>query len=365
MHLFDPITIRGIEIRNRIWLPPMCQYSAASDGRDLGHPNTWHFQHYASRALGGFGVVTVEATGITPEGRISPHCLVLNSADDVPAFGYLAQLISEHGALPAIQLGHAGRKASTQVPWQGRSYVPKEAGGWQTIAPSAIAYDENLGVPREMSREEISQTIEQFARSAELAVRAGFKAIELHAAHGYLIHQFLSPASNHRDDEWGGIYEGRTRFFKEVVRAVRSAIGDVPLFARISATDWLAENFEERDGGYGWTIKDTIRLVQESPEIDLWNVSSGGNIPVRIQTGPGYQVPFSRRIKDETGAVTGVAGLIANATQASVVVHDEHADVVYIGRVALHDPYVPRHWATQLDEDIPWPNQYLRGFGER
>lgn len=365
MHLFDPITIRGSQIRNRIWLPPMCQYSAAAQGPDLGRPNSWHFQHYASRALGGFGVVTVEATGITPVGRISPHCLVLNHDDDVPAFAYLAGLISEHGALPAIQLGHAGRKGSSAAPWVGRGRVQPDHGGWETIAPSAVAYDDSLGLPRQMTHEEIIETIEQFARSAELAVKAGFKAIELHGAHGYLIHQFLSPASNFRDDEWGGNHEGRTRFFKAIVRAVRSAIGDIPIFMRISATDWLAENFEKHEGTYGWTVKDTIRLVKDTPEIDFWSVSSGGNLPVKVHTGAGYQVPFSRRIKDEGGAVTGVAGLIANANQAAVVVHEENADVVYIGRVALHDPYVPRHWAQQLDEDIPWPNQYLRGVSER
>ncbi len=364
VHLFDPITIRGIEIRNRLWLPPMCQYSAASEGEDLGRPNNWHFQHYASRAVGGFGVVTVEATAITPVGRISPQCLVLNN-DDISAFAYLAQVISEHGALPAIQIGHAGRKGSSHVPWVGRTCVQPEVGGWETIAPSAIRYDENLGMPREMTTDEIRETIDQFAKSAELAVRAGFRAIELHAAHGYLIHQFLSPVSNHRHDEWGGDFEGRTRFLREIVRTVRSAIGDVPLFARVSATDWLAENFSERDGNYGWTVRDTIRLVEELPEVDFWNVSTGGNLPVKVHTGPGYQVPFARRIKEETGAMVGVAGLIANANQAAVVVHEEDADVVYIGRVALHDPYVPRHWATHLDENIAWPNQYVRGFGER
>ncbi|VEI14130.1 NADH:flavin oxidoreductase/NADH oxidase [Trueperella bialowiezensis] len=365
MHLFDPITIRGLDISNRLWLAPMCQYSAESDGPNLGRPNEWHFQHYGSRALGGFGLVTVEATGITAQGRISPHCLVLNNDADVPAFAKLAGLIEAGGAVPAIQIGHAGRKGSSQVPWEGRGSVSVSDGGWETIAPSAIGYDDKLGTPREMTAAEITDTISQFARSAKLAVEAGFKAIELHGAHGYLMHQFLSPVSNRREDEWGGDFAGRTRFFSDVVRAVREAIGDVPLIARISATDWLEETASTHDGSEGWKVAETIRLVRELPEVDFWNVSTGGNVPVRIPTGPGYQVPFSRRIKEETGASTGVAGLIANATQAGVVVHDEHADVVYIGRVALHHPYIARQWAAQMGEPVTWPNQYLRGVNER
>lgn len=365
MHLYDPITIANLNIRNRIWLAPMCQYSAASEGDERGRPNAWHYQHYASRALGGFGLVTVEATGITAVGRISPHCLILNNDADVPAFAHLARLISEGGAVPAIQLNHAGRKASSNVPWEGGAPLGPDAGGWQTYGPSAVPYSEDRPVPREMSADEIEQAISQFATSAALAVEAGFQAIELHGAHGYLIHQFLSPVSNQRLDEWGGDFACRTWFMREVVRAVREAIGAVPLIVRISATDWLAETLDQRDGHYGWTVSDTIRLVRELPEVDFWNVSSGGNVPIKVPTGPGYQVPFSRRIKEETGALTGVAGLIANATQAGVIVHEEEADVVYIGRVALHNPYVARQWAHQLGEDIPWPNQYLRGFGER
>ncbi|QTG74708.1 NADH:flavin oxidoreductase/NADH oxidase [Trueperella pecoris] len=359
MHLFDPIELRGKQIRNRLWLPPMCQYSAGEKGEWLGRPNDWHYQHYASRSLGGFGLVTVEATAVAPEGRISPFCLCLDDEADVPAFRHIARVINQHGALPAIQLNHAGRKASTGVPWEG-SHALGES-GWQTLGPSPLPFDKELPAPREMTHEDIERVIGQFARSAQLAVEAGFQAIELHAAHGYLIHQFLSPVSNVRHDEWGGDFEGRTRLLREVLRAVRGAIGDLPLFVRLSATDWLAEYFEEREGTFGWTVKDSIRLVRELDDVDFWSITSGGCIHAKIPVGPGYQIPFARRIKDETGALVGVAGQITNATQADVVVYEEEADVVYTGRVALHDPYLPRHWALQLDENVPWPHQYLRG----
>lgn len=359
VNLFDPIDLRGVHIRNRIWLPPMCQYSAPESGEWLGRPNDWHYQHYASRSLGGFGLVTVEATAVVPEGRISNHCLCLDEDADVPSFRHIARVITQHGGVPAIQLNHAGRKGATSV-WLGSGALAVEDGGWETLAPSAIAFD-TMPLPREMTSAEIEAVIGQFAHSARLAVNAGFHAIEIHGAHGYLIHQFLSPVSNHRTDQWGGDFEGRTRLLRHIVRSVRGAIGDVPLFVRLSATDWLKENFEERDGSYGWTLTDSIRLVKELPDVDFWSISTGGCFPVKIPAGPGYQIPFARRIREETGAVVGVAGQITNATQADVVVYEEEADAVYVGRVALHDPYVPRHWAKALDVDIPWPNQYKRG----
>ncbi len=363
MNLFDPIELRGLQIRNRIWLPPMCQYSAQSAGEQLGRPNDWHYQHYASRSVGGFGLVTVEATAVTPEGRISNMCLCLDDESDVPAFRHMARVITQHGAVAAIQLNHAGRKASTRGQFAGGA-LAREEGGWETLGPSALAFD-GMPAPREMSEAEIQAVIAQFTCSANLAMEAGFQAVEIHAAHGYLIHQFLSAVSNRREDEWGGDFEGRTRLLREVVRAVRAVIGDAPLFVRISATDWLSENFEKVEGSYGWTLKESIRLVKELPDVDFWSVSTGGCFPVRIPTGPGYQVPFARRIREETGAAVGTAGQITNATQADVVVYEEEADVVYVGRVALHDPYVPRHWAKMLDVDIPWPYQLARGRSTR
>ncbi|MDV6238247.1 NADH:flavin oxidoreductase/NADH oxidase [Trueperella bernardiae] len=362
MSLFDPIELRGLQVRNRIWLPPMCQYCAGESGEWLGRPNDWHYQHYASRSVGGFGLITVEATAVTPVGRISNKCLCLDDEADVPAFRHIARVIAQHGGVAAIQLNHAGRKASTRGGLGGGALPPEEA--WETVGPSAIAF-EGLPAPREMTEAEIQAVIAQFACSANLAVESGFQAIEIHAAHGYLIHQFLSPISNHREDAWGGDFEGRTRLLREVVRAVRAVIGDVPLFVRISATDWLAENFEEVDGSYGWTLQDSIRLVRELPDVDFWSVSTGGCFPVKIPAGPGYQVPFARRIREETGAVVGAAGQITNATQADVVVYEEEADVVYVGRVGLHDPYVPRHWAKVLDVEIPWPDQLVRGRSTR
>ncbi|MFP7696864.1 NADH:flavin oxidoreductase/NADH oxidase [Trueperella sp. LYQ143] len=365
MDLFDPIELRGLTVRNRLWLPPMCQYSAQSSGLQRGLPNEWHVQHYASRAVGGFGVVTVEATAVCPEGRISPNCLLLDRPEALPAFTRLAQAIRAHGAVPAIQLQHAGRKASTPPPWQGGGYVPHSAGGWSVVGPSDVPFDETLPTPRVLDDAEILEIIGQFAAAARLAQQAGFEAVEIHAAHGYLIHQFLSPISNHRTDRWGGDAAGRSLILREIVSAVRAAVGDMPIIVRLSATDWLAELFENREGGYGWRVTDSIELVGSMPEVDFWSISTGGNVPVKIPTGPGYQVPFARRIREETGALVGVAGLIANAQQARVIVLDEEADVVYVGRVALHDPYIARHWAREIDTPMQWPNQYVRGVPER
>ncbi len=365
--LFQPVTVGSLEVRNRLWMPPMCQYSAAAVGPELGRPTDWHRVHYGARAVGGVGAVIVEATGVQKEGRISVNCLSLHDDAQIPSFARLATLIHEGGAAAFIQLIHAGRKASTRAGWKEPGPATAEEGGWQIAAPSAIPFDARSAVPRELTEEDLHGIIAAFAQAARRALEAGFDGVQIHAAHGYLIHQFFSPASNHRTDRWGGDFVGRTRLAREVVRAVRAEIGDAPLLVRISATDWTQEYLE--DGRPGWTLAESERLVPElvADGADMINVSTGGNVSdARIGSGPGYQVFAARAVRRAlvdagTPAPVAACGLILSAEQAEQILVDEDADVIEIARVLLTDPMAPVAWRARLREEPALPSQYLRG----
>ena len=356
-HLFDPLTLRGLEIRNRVWLPPMDTYSAfAQDGK----PTPFHYQHYVSRALGGFGMVIAEATAVSPEGRISPNDVGLWNEDQVEAWRWIVDGIRNAGAVPAVQLNHSGRKGSTgsfAVGYEGQS-VPLDAGGWETVAPSPIAFGE-YATPRELTTDEIRGIIEQFRAAADRAIRAGFQAIEIHAAHGYLLSEFLDPLTNERTDEYGGDLTGRMRLLIEVSDAVRSVMPDnAPLLVRISATDWAAG---------GWDLDQTIAVARalRSHGVDLIDVSTGGIIAgVTIPAEPGYQVPFASEVRKHADIRTTAVGLITKAKQADKIVNHGYADAVEIGRAALRNPYWPLRAAYKLGlsrEAAGYPDQYVRG----
>ncbi|MFF7277136.1 NADH:flavin oxidoreductase/NADH oxidase [Streptomyces griseorubiginosus] len=354
--LFEPFTLRDVTMANRVWMPPMCQYSAAPDGPEAGAPNDWHFAHYAARAAGGTGLVVVEATGVSPEGRISPYDLGIWNDTQVEAFRRITRFLVSQGTVPGIQLAHAGRKASTDRPWTGGAPLAPDAGGWQPLGPSAVAFDERHPVPTELTSAQIAEVVGQFAEAAGRARAAGFEVAEIHGAHGYLIGNFLSPHSNHRTDEYGGSYENRTRFALEVVDAVRAVWpDDKPLFFRVSATDWLEEG--------GWTPDDTVRFARDlqAHGIDLLDVSSGGNASgVRIPVGPGYQVPFAARVKAETTLPVAAVGLITDAEQAEKILSNGEADAVLLGRELLRNPSWARHAARELGGDVHVPDQYHR-----
>jgi 2,4-dienoyl-CoA reductase-like NADH-dependent reductase (Old Yellow Enzyme family) len=359
--LFEPLTLRGITVPNRVWMPPMCQYSAAPEGPLTGAPNDWHFQHLASRAAGGAGLIIVEATGVSPEGRISPYDLGLWNDAQQQAFGRITAFLESQGTVPGIQLAHAGRKASTDAMWRGGRALGPEEGGWTPLAPSALPFDESSPVPTELTAEQIAEVVRQFADSARRALAAGFKTVEIHGAHGYLLHEFLSPVSNHRTDAYGGPLENRMRFALEVAEAVRAVWPDeLPLLFRLSATDWLEESPEE-----GLTADETVRLAKElhAVGVDLIDVSTGGNTPhARIPVGPGYQVPFAERIRREAGVPTAAVGLITESGQAEQILDEGHADAVLLGRELLRSPYWPRQAATRLGSaDLAHnPPQYSR-----
>ncbi|WP_369167125.1 NADH:flavin oxidoreductase/NADH oxidase [Streptomyces sp. R28] len=354
--LFETYTLRDMTIPNRVWMPPMCQYSAAPDGPDMGAPNDWHFAHYAARAAGGTGLIIVEATGVSPEGRISPYDLGIWNDTQVEAFRRITRFLVSQGTVPAIQLAHAGRKGSTDQPWRGGGPVGPDAHGWQPVAPSAVAFADGHPVPSELTVAEIQEIVGQFADAARRALAAGFEVAEIHGAHGYLINEFLSPYSNHRTDEYGGSYENRTRFALQVVDAVREVWpDDKPLFFRISATDWLDED--------GWTADDTVRFAADlqAHGIDLLDVSTGGNASgARIPVGPGYQVPFAARVKAETSLPVAAVGLITDAEQAEKIVANGEADAVLLGRELLRSPSWARHAARELGGDVHVPDQYHR-----
>ncbi|MEU0582990.1 NADH:flavin oxidoreductase/NADH oxidase [Streptomyces sp. NPDC006132] len=354
--LFEPCTLRDVTIPNRVWMPPMCQYSAAPEGPEAGAPNDWHFAHYAARATGGTGLIIVEATAVSPEGRISPYDLGIWNDTQVEAFRRITRFLTAQGTVPAIQLAHAGRKASTDRPWKGGAPVGPEAYGWDSVAPSPIAFDDRHPAPAELTVDQIAEIVEQFAAAARRALAAGFEIAEIHGAHGYLINEFLSPHSNHRTDAYGGSYENRTRFALEVVDAVRAVWpDDKPLFFRVSATDWLDEG--------GWTPDDTVRLAADlRPHgVDLLDVSTGGNASgVRIPTGPGYQVPFAARVKSETGLPVAAVGLITEAEQAAKILANGEADAVLLGRELLRNPSWARHAARELGGEVRVPDQYHR-----
>lgn len=348
--LFSPFRLRDVVFKNRIFVSPMCQYSS----RD-GIPTDWHLVHLGSRAVGGASLVMVEATAVTPEGRISPFDSGLWSEEHGLAFRRITTFLKEHGAVPGIQLAHAGRKGSTEAPWRGEKTVPKEQGGWEPLAPSAIPFSEWSPLPREMTREEIEQTVSRFEASTLLAKEAGFEVIEIHMAHGYLIHEFLSPLSNRREDEYGGDFENRVRFPLRVAAGVRRRWPeDLPLFIRISCTDWA-------DGG--WDLEQSIEFCRRLKEmgIDLIDCSSGGSVPyAKIPLGIGYQTPFSAAIRRAVQIPTGTVGVIISPFQAEHILVTEQADCVLLAREMLRDPYWALHAAIALKVDSEWPSQYLR-----
>ncbi|WLQ68166.1 NADH:flavin oxidoreductase/NADH oxidase [Streptomyces glycanivorans] len=359
--LFEPYALRSLTVPNRVWMAPMCQYSAAASGPDAGTANDWHFSHYTARAAGGTGLVLVEATAVSPEGRISAADLGIWNDRQVDAFRRITAFLEGQGTVPGIQLAHAGRKASTGRPWQGGGPVATDdPEGWQPVGPSPLAYDEGHTVPTELSAEDIQQVVRQFADAARRALDAGFRVAEIHGAHGYLIGEFLSPHSNHRTDAYGGSFENRTRLALEVVDAVRAVWPEeLPLFFRISATDWLTENAD--DPREGWTADDTVRFAREllAHGVDLLDVSTGGLAPkARIPVEPGYQVPFAERVRKETGLPVGAVGLITDPVQAEKILADGSADAVLLGRELLRDPYFARNAARALGGDVRAPEPY-------
>jgi 2,4-dienoyl-CoA reductase-like NADH-dependent reductase (Old Yellow Enzyme family) len=328
----------------------MCEYSSPD-----GLANEWHLVHLGSRAVGGAGLVLTEAAAVSPEGRISPQDLGIWSEKHAEALAPIVRFIRRHGSVPGIQLAHAGRKASTQRPWDGNSCVPKSAGGWQPIAPSPIAFDPEYCPPVQMTREDIKRVRANFAAAAELAIKAGFEVIELHAAHGYLVHEFLSPLSNARNDEYGGGFEGRVRFLREITADVRRVMGDhLPLFVRISATDWV-------EGG--WTVAESVELARllKSDGADVIDCSSGGIVAdAKIPVGPGYQTHFAERIWREAEISTAAVGMITSPAQADHIIRTHQACLVLLARELLRDPYWPLHAAQTLHHTAQWPVQYLR-----
>ena len=353
-HLFEPLTLRSITLPNRVGVSPMCEYSS-----DDGFANDWHLVHLGARAVGGAGLVMTEATAVEARGRISPRDLGLWKDDHVEILSRIARFIEAQGAVPGVQLAHAGRKASTAVPWEGGGGIPVAAGGWEPIAPSAIPFSERTLVPRAMTHEEIAEVVGAFAAATRRALTAGFRVIELHLAHGYLVHQFLSPLSNRREDGYGGAFEQRIRLALEVTRAVRAGWPDrLPLLARLSCTDWV-------DGG--WAPEDSVALARRlsGEGVDLVDCSSGGLVPyARIDAVPGYQVPFARRIRAEAGIPTAAVGLISSPAQADAVVRAGDADLVMLARAMLRDPSWALHAAAELGhpEARRIPVQYLRAF---
>ncbi|MZF90778.1 NADH:flavin oxidoreductase/NADH oxidase [Streptomyces sp. SID5643] len=354
--LFEPFTLRELTIPNRVWMPPMCQYSAAPEGPETGVPTDWHFAHYAARATGGTGLIVVEATAVSPQGRISPYDLGIWNDTQAEAFRRITRFLTAQGTVPAIQLAHAGRKASTDRPWKGGAPVGPDEHGWQPVAPNPLAFDDRHPVPDELTTDQIKDVVRQFAAAARRALAAGFEIAEIHGAHGYLINEFLSPHSNHRTDAYGGSYENRTRFALEVVDAVREVWpDDKPLFFRVSATEWL-------DDG-GWTADDTVRFAADlrAHGIDLLDVSTGGNASgVRIPTTPGYQVPFAARVRNETPLPVAAVGLITEVEQAEKILANGEADAVLLGRELLRNPSWARHAARELGGEVRVPDQYHR-----
>ncbi|HET7328860.1 MAG TPA: NADH:flavin oxidoreductase/NADH oxidase [Nocardioidaceae bacterium] len=350
--MFTPITLRDVTVRNRVWVAPMCQYSAVD-----GVPNDWHLVHLGSFARGGAGLVFTEATAVAPEGRISPEDTGLWNSEQQAAWARIVQFLHGQGATAGIQLAHAGRKASTYSGFTGRRGGVADAdGGWQPLAPSAEPFPGLREDPEPLSEAGIASVVSAFGDAAERALAAGFDVLELHAAHGYLLHEFLSPLSNLRDDEYGGSFDNRVRLLLEVVREVRSRVAaGVPLVVRVSATDW-AEG--------GWTDDETVRLAAllRDEGVDLVDTSTGGNVLADIPVGAGYQVPFARRIRTEAGIPTGAVGLITEPKQAEEILAEGSADVVLLARELLREPHWPLRAAYELGETdaAPWPVQYLR-----
>jgi 2,4-dienoyl-CoA reductase-like NADH-dependent reductase (Old Yellow Enzyme family) len=348
--LFSPLRIKNIELKNRIVVSPMCQYSAED-----GFANDWHLVHLGSRAVGGASLIISEAAGVSPEARISPGDIGIWKDEHISMLKRITDFIHKNGSIAGIQLAHAGRKASFTAPWEGPKQLTAEEGGWKTVAPSAIPFNEADLAPEALSTEGIQKVIADFKAATVRTIAAGFKVIELHGAHGYLIHQFLSPLSNQRTDEYGGSFENRIRFALEIVAAVQEEWpAENPLFLRISATDW-AEG--------GWTLEESVKLsaIMKDKGVDLIDASSGGlAIQQQIPLSPGYQVQFAEAIKQETGILTGAVGLITNAQQAEEILENGQADLVFLARELLRDPFFPLRASTELDGDLKWPVQYER-----
>ena len=354
-HLFDTLAIRDVTFANRVFVSPMCQYSSTD-----GYASDWHFVHLGSRAVGGAGLVLTEATAVLPEGRISPQDLGIWMDDHIEPLARVVRFIHEQGSVAGMQLAHAGRKASTYAPWAGHGTVPESKRGWNNVvAPSALAFADGYPMPRALSIDGIRDIVSAFSDAARRACEAGFRVIEIHAAHGYLIHEFLSPLSNRRTDAYGGSFENRTRILREVVAAVRVSWPErAPLFVRISATDWT-------DGG--WDVGQSVELSRKLKELgaDLIDCSSGGNVPhATIPAGPGYQTQFAEQIRREANILTGALGMITSPVQAEHIILTGQADAVVIAREFLRDPYFPLRAARELGQPISWPVQYLRAAPE-
>ncbi|PZP52271.1 MAG: oxidoreductase [Pseudopedobacter saltans] len=348
--LFSALKIKDVTLKNRIVVSPMCQYSAVE-----GYANNWHLVHLGSRAVGGAGLIFTEAVAVSPEGRISPEDLGIYKEDHIDFLKTITSFLEEQGAVPGIQIAHAGRKGSTYPEWKGHGAVPAEEGGWIPVAPSAVSFADNYAKPTALSLDEIQRIKKDFITAAQRALAAGFKVLEIHGAHGYLIHQFLSPLSNKRDDQYGGSFENRTRFLLETVEAVQQVWPkDLPLFVRISATDWV-------EGG--WDEKESLELAKilQQKGVDAIDVSTGGMVPdAKIPVGSGYQLPFASLIKHNTDLVVGTVGMITNASQAETILVNKDADLIFMARELLRDPYFPLHAAKEVHQDITWPNQYRR-----
>ena len=350
-HLFDPLTIRSLTLPNRVMVSPMCEYSSVD-----GFANDWHLVHLGSRAAGGAGLVLTEATAVVPEGRISPQDLGIWRDDHVERLAAIARFIHGQGSVAGMQLAHAGRKASTYRPWDGAGMVPESEGGWtNVVAPSALRFADGFPMPLALTLAGIREVVDAFARAARPALDAGFQVIEIHAAHGYLINEFLSPLTNKREDTYGGTFDNRTRLLREVVTAARSVWPErLPLFVRISATEWV-------EGG--WNIEDSVALARALRPlgVDFIDCSSGGNVAVAaIPVAPGFQTPFAAQIRRDADILTGAVGLITSPAQAEQIISTGQADAVLLARELLRDPYWPLHAARQLGQAVTWPAQYLR-----
>lgn len=348
--LFEPLRIRSIEFKNRIVVSPMCEYSSND-----GFANDWHMVHLGSRAVGGAGLIITEATAVSPEGRITPSDLGIWKDEHIAELKRIVTFIESQNAVAGIQLAHAGRKASHHIPWKGGGALIPEENAWQTLAPSPVAYKQGEPLPKEMSKEDIEKAVADFKAAAIRSIEAGFKVIEIHGAHGYLINEFLSTLSNYRTDEYGGSFDNRIRFLLEIIKAVREVWNnDYPLFVRISSTDWV-------DGG--WTDEDSVVLakVLKTKGVDLIDCSSGGNSPAqKIPVAPLYQAPFAEKVKKEAGILTGAVGIITTAEEAEQILTNQQADLIILARQFLRDPYFPLHAAKDLGVDVKWPVQYER-----
>jgi len=349
-HLFDPLVLRSLTLQNRLVVSPMCQYSSVD-----GFSTDWHFVHLGSRAVGGAALVFTEATAVTATGRISPQDLGIYAEGHVAGLARIVRFIHAQKTLAGIQLAHAGRKASTRRPWEPPGEVAREDGGWEAVAPTSEPFAPNYPVPCPLTPKDIGEVAGAFRAAALRALHAGFDALEIHAAHGYLIHEFLSPLVNTRTDEYGGSYDGRVRFCLEVVDAVRTVWPErLPLSVRLSCTDW-------KEGG--WDIEQTVELARrlKARGVDLIDCSSGGSVAdAKVPLGPGYQVPFAERVRREAGIATGAVGLITDAAQAQAIVASGKADCVIMARELLRDAYFPLRAARELGHTVPWPAQYLR-----